>query len=90
VQPGLDVAALVQANCEQEESNQPEGSIRSVAVSRENRPVSIGPEINCGQRAGMETPRLHRVSWTGLGSCRSRFMGPPFHPNSRLVSITVW
>ena len=44
-QPGLDVAALVQTLSQPEASNQPQGSIRSVAVSRENRPVTIGPEF---------------------------------------------
>ena len=55
-QPGLDVAALVQTLSQQEASNQPTGSIRSVAVSRENRQVTIGPEFICKQCAGMETP----------------------------------
>ena len=58
-QPGLDVAALVQTLSQQEASNQPQGAIRSVAVSRENRQVSIGPEFICKQCAGMETPAYY-------------------------------
>ena len=56
-QPGLDVAALVQTISQPEESSQPQAGIQSVAVSRENRQVSIGPEFICKQCAGMETPR---------------------------------
>jgi hypothetical protein len=56
-QPGLDVAALVQAISQPEPSSQPQGSIRSVAVSRENHSVTVGPEFICKQCAGMETPR---------------------------------
>ena len=58
-QPGLDVAALVQTLSQPEASSQPQGSIRSVAVSRENRQVSIGPEFICKQCAGMETPAYY-------------------------------
>ena len=56
-QPGLNVAALVQTLVQSEPSSQPTGSVRSVAVSRENRSVSIGPEFICKQCAGMETPK---------------------------------
>jgi hypothetical protein len=59
VQPGLDIAALVQTLSQPEASSQPTGSIRSVAVSRENRPVSIGTEFICKQCAGMETPAYY-------------------------------
>jgi hypothetical protein len=58
-QPGLDVAALVQAISQLEESNQSPGSIQSVAVSRESRPISVGPEFICKQCAGMETPSYY-------------------------------
>jgi hypothetical protein len=58
-QPGLDVAALVQSLNQPEVSSQPTGSIRSSALSRENRPVSIGPEFICKQCAGMETPSYY-------------------------------
>jgi hypothetical protein len=58
-QSGLDVAALVQTLAQPEPSSQPTGSVRSVAVSRENRPVSIGPEFICKQCAGMETPAYY-------------------------------
>ena len=57
-QPGLDVAALVQTISQPEGNSQPQGGIRSVAVSRENRQVSIGPEFICKQCAGMQTPSL--------------------------------
>jgi hypothetical protein len=59
-QPGLDVAALVQTLVQPEPSSQSTGSVRSVAVSRENRPVSIGPEFICKQCAGMETPAYYQ------------------------------
>jgi Histidine kinase-, DNA gyrase B-, and HSP90-like ATPase len=58
-QPGLDVAALVQTLVQPEPGSQPAGSVRSVAVSRENRSVSIGPEFICKQCAGMETPAYY-------------------------------
>jgi hypothetical protein len=58
-QPGLDVAALVQTLTQPEPSNQPTGSVWSVVVSRENRPVSIGHEFICKQCAGMETPAYY-------------------------------
>ena len=58
-QPGLDVAALVQTLSLQEATNQPQGAIRSVAISHENRSVSIGPEFICKQCAGMETPAYY-------------------------------
>jgi hypothetical protein len=58
-QPGLDVAALVQTLVQLEPDSQPTGSVRSVAVSRENRSVSIGPEFICKQCAGMETPAYY-------------------------------
>ena len=54
--PGLDVAALVQTTSQPEGNSQPQGGTRSVAVSRENRQVSIGPEFICKQCAGMQTP----------------------------------
>ena len=41
-----------------EGSNQPQGGIRSVAVSRENRQVSIGPEFICKQCAGIDAQLL--------------------------------
>jgi hypothetical protein len=55
-QPGLDVAALVQTLAHPEPSSQPAGSVRSVAVSRENSPVTIGPDFVVKQCAGMDTP----------------------------------
>src|SRR5271166_3851205 len=58
-QPGLDVAALVQTLSQPEPSNQPQGSIWSVAVSRENRQISIGTEFICKQCAEMETPSYY-------------------------------
>lgn len=58
-QPGLDVAALVQTISQSAESSQPQRGVRSVAVSRENRPVSIGPEFICKQCVGMETPAYY-------------------------------
>jgi hypothetical protein len=58
-QPGLDVAALVQTLSQPERNSQPAGSVRLVAVSRENRSVSIGPEFICKQCAGMETPAYY-------------------------------
>ncbi len=57
--PGLDIAALVQTISEPEESSQPQGGNQSIAVSRENRQVSIGPEFICKQCAGMETPAYY-------------------------------
>ena len=54
--PGLDVAALVQTIGQPDANNQPTGSIRSVAVSRENRQISIGTQFISKQCAGMETP----------------------------------
>ena len=57
-EPGLDVAALVQTISQPEGNSQPQGGTRSVAVSRENRQVSIGPEFICKQCAGMQTPCL--------------------------------
>ena len=57
--PGLDVAAMVQNISQPDESSQSKGSIRSVAVSRENRQISIGPEFICKQCAGMETPTYY-------------------------------
>ena len=57
--PGLDVAALVQTISEPEGNSQPQGSTRSVAVSRENREVTIGPEFICKQCAGMQTPAYY-------------------------------
>jgi hypothetical protein len=58
-QPGLDVTALVQTLVQPNPSNQPTGSIRSVAVSRENQTISIGPEFICKQCLGMETPTYY-------------------------------
>jgi hypothetical protein len=58
-QPGLDVAALVQTIVEPESVSKPTASVRSVAVSRENRPISIGPEFICKQCVGMETPAYY-------------------------------
>ena len=54
--PGLDVAALVQTISQPEGNSQPQGGTQSVAVSRENREVTIGPEFICKQCAGMQTP----------------------------------
>jgi hypothetical protein len=56
---GLNVAALVQTLCQPEANSQPTGSVRSVAVSRESRPVSIGPDFVIKQCAGMETPAYY-------------------------------
>src|SRR5262249_22864611 len=58
-QPGLDVAALVQTLDQPGPCRRPTGSVRSVAVSRENRTVSLGPEFICKQCAGMETPAYY-------------------------------
>ncbi len=58
-QPGLNVAALVQAAGESEPSSQEQGSIRAVAVSREDHAVTVGPEFICKQCAGMETPAYY-------------------------------
>jgi hypothetical protein len=58
-QPGLDVAALVQTLAQPEPDTHPNGSVRSVAVSRENRSVSIGTEFIVKQCAGMETPAYY-------------------------------
>ncbi len=58
-EPGLDVAALVQTLSQPEPSSQPQGALRSVAVSRENCPVTIGPEFISKQCAGMETPAYY-------------------------------
>jgi hypothetical protein len=55
-QPGLSVAALEQTLSQSEPSTQPTGSVRSVAISRENGQISIGAEFICKQCAGMETP----------------------------------
>jgi hypothetical protein len=58
-QPGLNVGALVQAIVQLEENNQSQGGVESRAVSRESRPISIGPEFICKQCAGMETPSYY-------------------------------
>jgi hypothetical protein len=56
---GLDVAAFVQTLVQPEPSSQPSGCARSVAVSRENRTISIGPAFIAKMCSGMEVSRYY-------------------------------